>query len=260
MLRKAGHLHNFELRARDGVLGKVKDFYFDDYHWTIRYLVVETGSWLGSRKVLLATSAVGVASWEDSLLSVDLTQDQVRHSPGIDTEQPVSREQETGLHQYYGWPAYWLGAGYYGGLFTPVPEAGPAGPPFMVGLPATDLPRRRTAPDGDPRLRSARTVTGYHIEATDGPIGHVEDYLFDDATWDIRHIVVDTRNWLPGRKVVISPDRISEVNWTQSRVYVDLDRDRIKHAPEYDPHQTSYDDYAARLGAYHEDHSPAGRH
>lgn len=256
MLRKAADLHNFELRARDGVLGKVKDFYFDDEHWTVRYLVVETGSWLDSRKVLIATEALDGADWEHSLIPVALTQDQVRNSPGIDTEEPVSRDQQSGLHAYYGWPAYWLGGGYLGGgVGMPVPDAvGVIGPGsgVAVAIPPGTTPLARTAPDGDPRLRSGRAVAGYNIEATDGAIGHVEDYLIDDQSWNVRFVVIDTRNWLPGRKVIISPDWISEVNWVQSRVYVDLPRERIKEAPEYDAAKPFASEYAERLHAHYD--------
>ncbi|MBC8009069.1 MAG: PRC-barrel domain containing protein [Burkholderiales bacterium] len=248
MLHNASELHDLELQTRDGALGKVKDFYFDDHYWTIRYLVVETGSWLHSRRVLIASSVLFAIDWTDSQILVDLTRDQVRQSPGIDTAEPVSRALETDLHTHYGWNAYWLGAGFD----SPTLGAGPA--LATAGLmPVTDLPpRRRLAPDGDPDLRSAHAVRGYYLEAADGSIGHVDDYVFDDASWLVRYVVVDTRNWLPGRKVLLAPEWISEVKWSESRVYVDIPRAEIKNAPVYDPGLPIETDYLERLHAHHD--------
>lgn len=263
MIRNADSLKNLEIRARDGVLGKVKDYYFDDAHWAIRYLVVETGTWLNSRKVLVATSIVDAIDWEKALIPVDLTQQQVRNSPGIDTEKPVSREDETGLQKHYGWPAYWSGAGYLGdGLTAP---ASFVGAPLTPAVPATaeaalsTLPRVRTAPDGDPNLRSGGTVVGYGLEASDGPLGHIADFLFEDHTWALRYAIVDTRVWLPGKKVVITPDWISSVSWTDSRVYVDLTREAVKAAPAYDPNAPFDEDYERRLHRELGEHAGAGR-
>jgi hypothetical protein len=242
-------LYKLELHARDGVIGRVKDFFFDDHYWTIRYVVVETGSWLNSRKVLIATSVVSGADWERHLLHVDLTREQVRSSPHIDTNAPVNREHEVGLREYYGWPAYWAGAA--------VPVDPVAGVPGMgsalgtgTGVPVHPLPRGqtgRTAPEGDPHLRSGRAVNGSHIEATDGSIGHVEDYLFNDHAWTLDHVVIDTKNWLPGRKVIVSTEWIRRVVWSESRVHVGLDRETIRQAPEFDGALPVSEEYADSL-------------
>lgn len=251
MLRNAEALYELELHARDGVIGRVKDFFFDDHCWIIRYVVVETGSWLNSRKVLIAMSVVKNADWERGLLNVDLTHEQVRDSPNIDTNSPVVREQERGLHEYYGWPAYWAGADATGGM---VPGVGVSGMiPGMgtsLGLsvsPGLDLGGTRTAPEGDPNMRSGRAVCGYHIEAIDGSIGHVENYLFNDHAWTLDHVVIDTKNWLPGKKVIISTEWIREVVWSDSRVHVGLGRETIRNAPEFDGNTPVSDDYANNL-------------
>lgn len=263
MIRTAETLKHLELRARDGVLGKIKDLYFDDRRWTIRYLVVETGTWLNSRRVLIATSVLDAPDWEAALLPVNLTQEQVRNSPGVDTERAVTREQEAGLQAHYGWPAYWAGTDYLGGAMTsplPVVEA-----PIFPTVPATAqaalaaTPAVRTAPDGDPHLRRAGAVLGYRLEATDGGIGHIDDFLFEDLTWEVRYLVIDPRTWLPGRKVVVSPDWISTVSWAQSRVYIDLTREAIKAAPAYDPDAPWDEEYARRLHLNHADSVPAGQ-
>jgi hypothetical protein len=243
MLRHAKQLEKYELRARDGKIGHVQDFFFDDRSWTVRYLVVDTGSWLNSRRVLISPTAVSGAEWERKLLPVNLTREQVRGSPGVETETPVSREQEVALTQYYNWPAYWGAAGF--------PDVGfavhtlPVVPPEVV---ARDAARRAgSAVEQEHHLRSVRAVTGHAIEATDGAIGHVDDFLIDDRSWAIRYVVVDTRNWWPGKKVVIAPEWIHEVGWDEAKVFVDLARDTIKAGPAYDPATELTPGYAGKL-------------
>ena len=213
--------------ATDGEIGKVDDFYFDDKSWTIRYLVADTGNWLLGRQVLLSPIAVGKADFSGGRINVKLTKKQVEESPSIDSDKPVSRQHEAYYHDYYGYPYYWSGPYLWG-------------PSYYPGLPVDDQERieeRRAEREeaGDLHLRSAAQVTGYHIEATDGGIGHVEDFIVDDETWEIRYLVVDTRNWLPGKKVLISPRWIDRVSWEVSKVYVSLSREAIKNAPEYHP-------------------------
>lgn len=253
MLRTAKTLNGYALRARDGDIGHVKDLYFDDLLWNLRYFVVDTGGWLTGRRVLVAPESVsGTLFTNDKLIPVDLTREQVKGSPDIDTEQPVERQRELALREYYGWPAYW-------GMTTPETGIAPVPP-----LPATDDPtlrltRRDTEaaavldhdPLGDPHLRSTNEVMGYRIAATDGYIGHVEDFLIDDETWRIRYIVVDTRNWWPGKKVVIAPAWIRDVSWNKSSVAVDLTRTAIKNSPPYEPGQPLTPETAGLLHDYY---------
>ena len=262
MLRHAKELEHYELRARDGKIGHVDDFFFDDRTWTVRYLVVDTGTWLDSRKVLISPTAVSRAEWDKKCLPVNLTQEQVRNSPSIDTEVPVSREHEAALTQYYNWPAYWGAAGF--------PEMGfalPIAPILPANIPAAHANDRHesggasassaaqesrdarggTAVHEDRHLRSVRAVTGHGIEATDGAIGHVDDFLIDDRSWEIRYLIVDTRNWWPGKKVILAPQWIHEVGWDEAKVRVDLARAVIKSSPAYDPTQQVTPDYAGQL-------------
>jgi len=262
MIRSADSLKRLELRARDGVLGRVKDLYFDDDRWTIRYLIVETGTWLNSRKVLIATSVLDAPDWAGGTIPVNLSTEQVRHSPSLDTEEAVTREQETGLQAHYGWPAYWIGGDYMGALATPMPVVeAPLHPPIPATAEAAIAanPAVRTAPHGDPRLRRAGAVLGYRLEATDGAAGHIDDLLFEDLTWSIQYLVIDPANWWPGRKVVVSPDWISSVSWAQSRVYIDLTREAVKAAPAYDPDASWDEDYARKLHRHTTGSVPAGR-
>jgi hypothetical protein len=224
MLRSMHDLQDYAIRATDGDIGRVKDFYFDDERWGVRYLVVETGGWLNGRKVLISPISIGQPGWTDKVLPVSITRNQVRDSPGIDTEKPVSRQHEISYFGYYGYPVYWTGGGLWG--------AGAYPNPLMTGHVPAPVPARQR--DDDPHLRSGNAVMHYHIEATDGDIGHVHSLLVDDETWAIRYIVVDTSNWWLGHQVLISPQCINEVRWSDERVSIDLTRQSVKDATPYD--------------------------
>ena len=229
MLRTAGELKGVTIEAMDGDIGSVQDLYFDDQTWTIRYLVVDTGTWLPGRQVLISPFAFQVVAGA-SRLRTSLTKDQIKDSPSVDTDRPVDRQREIAFSQYYGYPYYWVGPYRWGDLAYPtLPIA--AAPTTAVDEEMLAREREST----DPHLRSDRDVTGYYIQATDGDLGHVEDFLVDDETWAIRYCIVDTRNWLPGRKVLVSPEWIQRVSWEDSKVYVDLSKRHIEAAPEFDP-------------------------
>jgi hypothetical protein len=234
-------LQDYAILATDGNIGHVKDFFFDDAAWVIRYLVVDTGSWLSSRKVLISPVAIGTPDWTNRVLPVSITQVQVKNSPDIDTERPVSRQHEMGYLSYYGYQNYWGGDGLWGAV--PYPS--------MMGLGYTDTPEKRDTQDEatkamaraeaaqhrdeDPHLRSCTEVIGYHIQATDGELGHVQGMLVDDETWAIRYLVVDTSNWWLGHRVLIAPQWIKQVSWSNTTVTIDLDRKQIQDAPQHDP-------------------------
>lgn len=249
MLRNAKKLEGCHLRARDGEIGSVEDFFFDDRRWTVRYLVAETGSWLNSRKVLISPAALGAPLWDQRLLPVNLTREQVRDGPPIDTTQPVSREHEGQLTHYYNWPAYWGAMGFESGFAMPmVPLDVAAAQGEAAKWPARRVsPGAAGAPQDDSHLRSLRAVSRYQIEAADGGLGHVEDFLVDDRTWEIFYLVVDTRNWWPGKQVLLAPRWIEEVGWEDAKVSVGLPREAIKNSPAYDPAQPLTPDYAERL-------------
>jgi len=235
MLSIAKTLKGYTLHGLDGEIGKVKEFYFDDRHWTVRYLVADTGRWLTDRQVLISPHALGAVNKEERYIAVDLTKEQIENSPPLNSDMPVSRQFEEGYVEYFGWPVYWSG-------------------PYAWGhspYPVRDREKRRESRQGekawDPHLRSTHDVSGYHIHATDGEIGHVEDFIIDDETWAIRYLIVDTRNWWPGKKVLVAPQWIERVSWSESKVYVTLPRETIKHSPEYTEESTPTRDYETGL-------------
>ena len=230
MLRSVKSLEGFSIGATDGAIGKVKDFYFDDEAWVVRYAVVNTNAWLG-HEVLISPHSLGQVDWAEAVLPVTITKDQVKHSPEIDTDEPISRRHETSYLGYYGYPNYWGGTGLWGDRDYPgTMLAGLGANAFRGHLRASSI-----RPNTDSHLRSCNAVMGYHIHARDGEIGHVQGYLVDDYLWSVRYLMVNTSNWwVGGHEVLVSPEWIQAVSWSESKVTIDLDRQAIKEAPSYD--------------------------
>ncbi|MFC7399313.1 PRC-barrel domain-containing protein [Chelatococcus sp. GCM10030263] len=243
MTHEASTLTHCAIHARDGEIGSVVDLLFDDDNWTVRWLVVDTGNWLPGRQVLLPSSHLDAIDADQRRIAVALTREQVKASPGVETHLPVSRQAEAAIYGHYGWDPYWFG---------PVGLTGagmgyPAAPPYV----APDIAHPAEGPDGgrpdadespsveDTHLRSVNEVTGYAIAAQDGDIGHVEDFLIDENNgarpWSIHHIVVDTKNWWPGKFVLITPDEVQDIRWNDRAMQVRRSREEIKQAPEYTP-------------------------
>lgn len=233
MLRSISEIIGYHMMAMDGEIGKAHDFLFDDQKWTVRHLVVDTGKWLPGRRVLIAPEGLGQADWEKQLLTVSLTKNKIENSPTVDTDKPVSRQQEIELQRYFAWTPYW-GPGM-GGLYAQ---------PAAVAVPEKTGEEVRK---GDSHLRSVRHVKGYRVSALDGKIGHIDDFIVDDETWILRYVVVDTGNWLPGTKVLVSPWWLKDINWAEHKVDTDLRRDDIKKGPQFDPASPVNREYEERL-------------
>ena len=227
MLTNAANLKGLVIRATDGEIGTVDQFYFDDEAWAIRYLTLDTGGWLGGRRVLISPISVVHTDWQMKRVDVALTKKQVENSPNIDIHKPVSRQHEAVYLGYFAYPYYWGGTNMWG------PALYPSGLPIPATVINEALADRIRKESTDSHLRSNEAVTGYHIDAADGEIGHVEGFVMDDQSWAIRYIEVATRNWWPGKKVLVAPSWIQRVSWMDSKVYVGLSREAIKEAPEF---------------------------
>lgn len=242
MLRPTNDLLNLTISASDGTIGDVKDLYFDDESWTIRYLVVETGSWLSSRKVLISPIAADKPDWTSKLLPVSLTREQVKNSPDIDTDMPVTRQHETENLDHYSYPHYWGGmgmspAGGYSGMLMPGYAGYGSATVTRAEADMAQVVQAQTQArqrDQDPHLRSCKAVVGYDIEASDGEIGTVHGLLVDEDSWAIRYLVVSTGSWWLGHDVLVAPQWIRRVSWADQTVVIDLNRDALKQAPSYD--------------------------
>jgi len=214
-------LTDYTLEGLDGEIGKVKQFYFDDKHWTVRYLVVDTGNWLAERQVLISPYSLGTIDKEKQRIKINLTKQQIENSPPLENDKPVSQQFEEGYHEYFGLPLYSAGPHVWG---------------FSPNI-VHDRENRDQSNQGgkpwDPHLRSTSEVSGYHIQSLDDEVGHIDDFLIDEETWAIRYLIVDTRNWLSGIKVLISTRWIERVSWNESKVFVNVPCAAIKEAPEY---------------------------
>lgn len=239
MLINAKALKGYSLKSLDGDIGSVSEFYFDDRFWAVRYLVANTGNWLTGRKVLISPYSLKMVHREAKEVLIDLTKKQIEESPSIETQSPVSNEYEGMYNEYYGYPNYWGGPYMWGGYPHVELERSKWGQPAVV------------AHAWDRNLRSTQQVTGYHISASDGGIGHVADFILDEL-WAIRYLVVDTTNWLPGKKVLIAPTWIENVSWGEQEVAIALTRETIKAAPEYTEAALLTRDYEAALYGHYD--------
>ena len=241
MLNVVSSLEGFELRAKDGSLGSVRDFLFDDSSWKVRWMVVDTGRWLAGRTVLIHPSAVVSANYGARELTVALSTAQVKESPSILQDRPVSRQMQNDLYNYYGWDPAWGSAlsGGGGGMYgagTGVISAPLSAPIFFGASAVREAEHGQIDLDaGDPHLRSMAEVTGYHVRAIDGTIGHIGDILVETESWDVRYLIVETSNWWIGQHVLISPHAVTAVDWTDQQITLDLTRDTVKSSPAWDP-------------------------
>ena len=223
MLFAVTGLQGCPVEADDGHVGSVKDFLFDDQSWKVRWMVVDTGNWLLGRQVLIHPSAIApldlalpskrvlpMMSMGDALVVfVQLTKRQIEASPDAREDEPVTKQMETDLYELL--------------IFS---EA-------AARQAAADSESHRG--DVDPHLRSVASINDYHVHATDGDLGHVENFLADDANWDIRYLVVATRIWWPGEHIQLAPDAVKGIDWAEHRINVNVTRDQVKSSPAWDP-------------------------
>jgi uncharacterized protein YrrD len=227
MLRSANRSYGSKLNALDGEIGHVKDFYFDDRQWVVRYVVADTGFWLSGHLVLISPRAVGSFFQGGDSVRVNLTRKKIEGSPAIEDHKPVTRQFEEKYHNYYDWPSYWEAGGMWGSV-----GLGMAPPPHVNPIKQEDL--ASAAPDmDDPHLRSTKALAGYHIHVKEGAIGHVADFMIDDKSWAIGHLVVQTGHWFSGKEIAISPQDIDRVSYEESTVFVNITKEAILNAAEY---------------------------
>jgi uncharacterized protein YrrD len=242
MLIKAKTLKGYRLNATDGEIGKVKEFYFDDLHWAVRYLIADTGNWLTDKQVLISPYSLNSVNIQTELIDINLTKKQIEDCPSLGKDLPVSQQFEEDYYRYHSWPNYWGVPnlwGYY---------------PSLMNENEDQKEIKQTKKSGDPHLRSTNNVSGYHIEATDGEIGHVVDFIIDTETWAIRYLIIETGNWFTGKEVLISPKWIDEISWQELKVFINLTRESIKLSPEYTEENLLTREYEIQLHKYYNRH------
>ena len=254
MLQLGTTRKGYAIAASDGAIGHVRDFLFDDRHWRVRWLVVDTGSWPTGRKVLIHPSAIEQSDDPREIIRVALTMAQVKAGPDIAVDEPVSQQMEHHLYAYYGWNPLSRG-GYFGGNAIATPFSAPSS---FGGSTVLESESSYNDPiEGDPHLRSLVEFTGYHIDAMDGEIGHLSDVIVDDAVWSVTCLVMATRNWWPGQHVLVSPDAVTQIRWADRRIVVDITRQKIRCSPQWDPTIALDRAYSNRAWAPRKPKSPA---
>ncbi len=239
MMRSVQSLTGYSILASDGEIGKVHDMYFDDQTWEIRYVIIRTGTWISRHQVLLSPVVFTKTQWKEMGIETLLSREQVEKSPDIETDKPVSRQNEILLHSYYGWPYYWQGA-------TPTDIPPPILPPD-----AQADEHDHDLDSANHHLRSCNEILNYAIHATDGDLGYVDDFIIDDKAWIIQYLVVNTGHWLPERKVLMAPRWINHISWSESSVHVEMSKDSVRNSPEFDPREPVNREYEVRLYDYY---------
>jgi hypothetical protein len=222
MLHSIQQRYGEKLRASDGEIGHVKDFYFDDKNWTVRYLVADTGGWLTGRRVLISPEALGHLDPNGKVLLVNLTREQIEKSPSIYEHEPVTRQQEEEYHRHYGYPYYAQSWPLWGLVDYPVAAPVP-------------LPTETGKKMADAHLRSTRAVAGYRVEASDGAIGEIVDFMIDGRTWMMPEIVVECGHWYSEKKVMIDTGKVSRISYDEATVYLDSTKEALMEAAKSVP-------------------------
>lgn len=249
MLQVASALKDYAIEASDGRIGTVSDFLFDDRTWKLRWLVVNVGTWWTGHKVLLHPSVIAGIDHGRRELAVTLTKERVKGSPDVREDEPVSQQIEYNLHSYYGWDPMWAGNSYFGGGAMASPLLSP---PLYGGFAVGEAAGVGAgANEGDPHLRSIVTVTGCHIHATDGDIGHLENFMVDDVSWAIHYLIIDTKNWWSGKHVLLSPHAVQDISYLDHKVRLSVTRDQVKASPPWDPSTIIEQAYQRRLHAHY---------
>jgi sporulation protein YlmC with PRC-barrel domain len=235
MLRSLNELLGYKIMTIDDEIGRAQDFYFDDHSWRIRYVVMDTGNWLRGRRVLVSPQNLHKADSQSGILRVALTVEEIEKGPGIDSDLPVSLQEQVDLGKYAPpAPACVPGASFAGAV---------ALPPILHRTVRQDVDEYV----GDPCLRSVREVCGYRVHAVDGEIGRVEDFLVDTENWTVYDLVVDARNRLPGRRVLVAPTWVDRIDWEDAQVHACLKCEQVRNSPVFNPETPADREHEVRL-------------
>ena len=239
-LVKLNDIKTYYCEAADGKIGPYEDIYFDAYRFAVRFLLVDTQQWLPERKVILSPFTVGAIDDQNQLVYIELAQHQIKNSPPLATDQPVSRQYEEQYFKYYGWPPYWDSLSW----------------PNTLRVRASDisasLPHRTLSSHIENNLHRASKILGYSVALTEGPIGKLNDFVIDTHYWVVRYMEIDTRNWLDHKNFsLITPSMILGIDWPEKRISVDVSRKTLQNAPPYDANEPISRDYESRLLKYY---------
>jgi len=250
MLQAAKKFMSMKVRATDGECGHIRDIYFDDDQWTLRYFLLDTGKWLPGKMVLISPLAVVDIDFKNKILDVNLSRVQIENGPNPSEHMPISRQLAARHSAYYDYPFYWPGSGIW-------PELGYdlayyANFKNRVTTDSENSQIKNEIKNEDQHLRTVKEIKSYLLEATDGLFGHVEDFVIDDDTWELRYLVVDTINWWPSKSVILSTQWVRDIVWSESKIVLDLSKEKIKNSPAYSEENLDRD-YEINLYDYYQE-------
>jgi len=228
-LHSIKRLYGRRLGALDDKIGHVEDCYFDDKNWAVRYFVADTDWWNFPRRVLLSPHAFGPIPEHGTALPVHLTREQIKRSPSLKMEGPVTRDFETDYYSYYDWPFYWQGGWLWGPSDSPTrkqPMTNTAG--CQTSTPPG--PCAHQPVDANASLRSARAAFGLPVYSGADSVARVADFLMDEKNWRIRYLVLDAGHWYARKEVLISTRKVLSIDWDRSRVEITPTREAIERA------------------------------
>lgn len=205
MLVNANDVLGYRIGVDGAPAAVLRDLLIGQDSATVRYLVTDSEAWLATSSVLLAPGVVVGIDRDQQMLQTGLDRALLDRAPGLPRGTPPGREHERRLHDHFGWTPYWDSAG-----------DDPAGG------------------DRDEQLLSARHLIGFYAQAVDGAVGHVEDLIVDLQAWQVRYLEIDTRNWVPGRRVLVAPGWLHAIDRPNRTVALDLSRELVRSSPPYD--------------------------
>ncbi len=246
MLRSLKEIIGYTLQETDDVIGSCKDFLFDDVQWNIRYMVADTGTWLAQHKVLITPNALGSPDWQSELIPVSQTRNEIENCPPLDSHAPVSRAYEETYHEHFGLPFYWIGADFTEGMIA---KGGIIQP--VADLPEEDAPTETEGNNEDIHLRSSQEIMSYGVMARDQQAGRIDDIIIDDSNWEIKHFVVNTGAVLPDKLVLVEPNEVTLIDWSNQQVSIDMSANILQERESFDPDEPVNRQQEVRLYDYY---------
>ena len=243
MIRTVMELIDNTFRAADGDVGDVHDLYFDDASWTIRYFVVDVHRWLPGLSLLLPPRSITRHDRTARVMHTDLSKEEMEETPTAFEDNAVGRQRTDGLFDHEGWKPYWLGT-------TSALEATASIAPLRSHVTDAEAGGRDDDPHNGPNLRSVKKVRGYRVECSDAKVGEVVDFAYDDETWHVRYVVVETQRFSPHRRVLIAPSWTQRIDWTDRAITLDLTCDEVERAPSLEPGEEVDTAYEETLRAH----------
>ncbi|MBI2434204.1 MAG: hypothetical protein HYV26_15215 [Candidatus Hydrogenedentes bacterium] len=232
MLRSLTTLQGYVIEARDGHVGRIRDFLFEDDTWEIRYLVDDTGHWLPGRKVLIPTSIIEDLDWRDEAIKVPMTKEEIENGPGIETDAPVTRQMEMALFEHYRWIPYWAPYGMAQPMIVPIMPGAAISP--APEFESDTHPPVREERSADPHLQSFNDVMSFHVMHEGEDLGRMSDMIFDDATWEVASFVFDTGQMLMrGKRIQVEAERVRGILPDQGKITVDMTKEETETCPSF---------------------------